>query len=396
MLFVPALRDRIEAPLSRLARWGPKTGGDGFWSGAGVGAALGFVYAPCAGPILAAVITVGAATGRTVVIGAAYAIGSAVVLLALALVGRRLLTPLRRENRMGTLQKGIGAVMVLTAVAMALQLDIRFQEQIARHLPGFLVDPAQALEKSDAVQSRLADLRGKPRFSPQAPASTPAAAAGRAGAGGRPSDLAVLGTAPEFTGTQRWFNTPGGRPLTLAELRGKVVLVDFWTYTCINCIRTLPYLKAWYAKYHAARAWRSSACTRPSSRSRRTPGTCSARSPATGSRYPVVQDNDLATWQAYGNQAWPAEYLIDARGRVRDVKLGEGGYDEAEANDPVAAGRGRRQGPGRRGRARGRDHAEPGDHARDLRGHRARRPLHRTSRSSGRAPTRRRRPHRCR
>src|SRR6476661_8704620 len=145
LLLIPALAARVEAPLSRLAKWGPKSGGDGFWSGVGVGAALGFVYAPCAGPILAAVISVGAATGRTVVIGAAYAIGSAVVLLALALLGRRLLAPLRRGNRMATLQRGIGVVMVLTAAAMAFQLDIRFQETIADELPSAVVNPTNGL-----------------------------------------------------------------------------------------------------------------------------------------------------------------------------------------------------------------------------------------------------------
>src|SRR6185503_18676442 len=98
-LAVPAIGDRIEAPLSRLAKYGPKSGGDGFWSGVLVGGALGFVYAPCAGPILAAVISVGAASGRTVAVGLAFALGSAVVLLVLALAGRAIAERVRRAGR---------------------------------------------------------------------------------------------------------------------------------------------------------------------------------------------------------------------------------------------------------------------------------------------------------
>ncbi|MEJ7783356.1 MAG: cytochrome c biogenesis protein DipZ [Solirubrobacteraceae bacterium] len=314
LLFVPALAARVEAPLSRLARWGPQSGGDGFWSGIGVGAALGFVYAPCAGPILAAVITVGAATGETVIIGAAYAIGSSVVLLALALVGRRMLTPLRRGRRMATLQRAAGAVMVLTAVAMAFELDIRFQETIADDLPTALVYPTSSLEKSDVVQDRLTDLRGAPKFAAQP---------------GPASSLPVLGTAPEFVGNQRWFNTADGRPLTLAGLRGKVVLIDFWTYTCINCIRTLPYLKAWYEKYRD-QGLVIVGVHSPEFAFEKDAGNVARAIGSDGIEYPVAQDNDLATWGAWGNNAWPAKYLIDARGEVRYAHIGEGEYAETE------------------------------------------------------------------
>src|SRR5213592_1360264 len=130
-LLVPALGDRIEAPLSRLARFGPTSRGTGFWSGLVVGAALGFLYAPCAGPILAAVVSVGAASGRTVAVGLAYSLGSAAVLLVLALAGRAVADRVRRAGRGPALQRALGAVMVLTAVAMALQLDVRFQTAIA-------------------------------------------------------------------------------------------------------------------------------------------------------------------------------------------------------------------------------------------------------------------------
>ncbi len=134
----------------------------------------------------------------------------------------------------------MGAVMIAVAVVMIADLDLRFENAIARHLPSALVDPTSRIEQSSGVSSRLADLRGGGPVSHQAGAAE--AAAGKTAAG--------LFRAPDFTGTQRWFNTPDDRPLSLSRLRGRVVLVDFWTYTCINCIRTLPYIEAWYRRYH--------------------------------------------------------------------------------------------------------------------------------------------------
>ena len=139
----------------------------------------------------------------------------------------------------------------------------------------------------------------------------------------------MLGAAPEFVGNQRWFNTPGDRPLTLSALRGRVVLVDFWTYSCINCLRTLPYLKAWDERY------RKDGLTIVGVHSPEFPFEKEASNveeaiERNGIRYPVAQDNELATWNAYGNQYWPAEYFIDARGRVRYAHFGEGEYGEKE------------------------------------------------------------------
>jgi cytochrome c biogenesis protein CcdA/thiol-disulfide isomerase/thioredoxin len=306
-LAVPALSARIEAPLSRVARFGPKDGGDGFASGLAVGAAMGFVYTPCAGPILAAVISVGATTGttlRTVLVAVAYAIGSAVVLLVLMAGGRRLLP------RTATVQRALGAVLVLTAVAMVARLDVRAEKAIAEHAPN--ANLAAGLEDSTAVNRRLNRIRPKSKFSERR---------------GPRSTLPVLGTAPDFTGTQRWFNS---RPLSLAALRGRVVLIDFWTYTCINCIRTLPYLKAWDARYRKA-GLTIVGVHSPEFSFEKDAGNVQRAVEQFGIRYPVVQDNDLATWSAWGNQYWPAEYLIDARGRVRHVHFGEGEYDRSEA-----------------------------------------------------------------
>jgi cytochrome c biogenesis protein CcdA/thiol-disulfide isomerase/thioredoxin len=318
VMALPALAARLEAPLARLARLGPRDGGDGFVSGLLVGAALGFVYAPCAGPILAAVIAVGAASSRTVPVGVAFAAGSSLVLLALGLGGRALAARLRGAARGPGLQRALAAVLVLTGVAMATELDVRFQSAIADHLPAALVNPTNALETSHTVSSRLDDLRGAPRFAVASTARGDAA-----------ERLPKLGPAPDFTGNQRWFNTPGARPLSLKSLRGHVVLVDFWTYTCINCLRTLPYLEAWDARYRRDGLVIVGVHS-PEFPFERDAGNVAAAIRREGIRYPVAQDNDLKTWQAWGNEYWPAEYLIDANGQVRHVHFGEGEYDRSE------------------------------------------------------------------
>jgi cytochrome c biogenesis protein CcdA/thiol-disulfide isomerase/thioredoxin len=316
---VPSLAARLEAPFGRLARLGPRGHGDGFASGLLVGAALGFVYAPCAGPILAAVIAVGAASSRTVPVGVAFALGSALVLLALSLGGRALAGRLRTAGRGPGLQRALAAVLIVTGIAMATSLDVRFQSAIADHLPAALVNPTRGLETSRAVSSRLDDLRGPSRF----------AVAGTGRQGVASARLPRLGAAPDFVGNQRWFNTPGGRPLTLASLRGKVVLVDFWTYTCINCLRTLPYLEAWDKRYRRDGLVIVGVHS-PEFGFEKDAGNVRAAIAREGIRYPVAQDNDLATWDAWGNQYWPAEYLIDARGQVRGAHFGEGEYDRTE------------------------------------------------------------------
>src|SRR5262249_21690364 len=137
------------------------------------------------------------------------------------------------------LQRALGGVMVLTAVALALQLDVRFQSAIANHLPAAVVNPTKSIEDSHAVASRLDKLRPPSRFAKAATAKAPAPS-------GPSSGLKDYGPAPDFTGITHWINS---KPLSLAQLRGRVVLIDFWTYTCINCIRTLPHVTAWDAAY---------------------------------------------------------------------------------------------------------------------------------------------------
>jgi cytochrome c biogenesis protein CcdA/thiol-disulfide isomerase/thioredoxin len=318
---VPAVAQRLERPLAGLSRFAPQRRGDGFGSGLLVGAALGFVYAPCAGPVLAAVVSVSAASGRTVAIALAYVAGSAVVLAAIALGGRRVLEPLRRAGRAQTIQRALGAVMVLTAIVFAANLDLRFETALARHSSNLTL--TAGLERSGAVKDRLADLRGRARFD-QATGTT-AAAPHPAGA-----RLPDLGAAPDFTGTQRWFNTAGGAPLSLAQLRGRVVLIDFWTYTCINCLRTLPYLEAWDKRYRKA-GLTIVGVHAPEFGFEHDAGNVERAIKGNAIKYPVVQDNDLATWNAWGNQYWPAEYLVDARGHVRHSHFGEGEYGASES-----------------------------------------------------------------
>src|SRR3954451_4116724 len=307
-LIVPALAARVEGWLTRLApsaHRGDENGG--FRSGVVVGLSLGLVYAPCAGPILAGVITVSASqsfTAGRLAVAFAYGVGSAIVLYGLMLGGRRATRRLTRNA--GRFQMATGVVMVLVALAMLDNLDTRFQTAIATHLPSVLVDPASKLERTANVQSALAKVRRPQK-----------------------SKLQVLGAAPDFTGNQRWFNTPGERPLSLAGLRGKVVLVDFWTYTCINCIRTLPYLKALDARYREDGLVIVGVHT-PEFPFERDSGNVQRAIEQNHIRYPVAQDNKQATWNAWGNEYWPAEYFVDANGKVRYTHFGEGEYKHKE------------------------------------------------------------------
>ncbi len=322
VLLIPGLGDRIEAFGSRIAPGPARVGGDGFGSGLLLGASLGLVYTPCAGPILAGVITVSASqdfTAGKLAVAFAYAVGSGAVLYALMLGGRKLVD--RVKPARAWVQAATGAVMILVAVAMTADLDLKFQSAIADDLPSVLVNPSGGLEESSAVADDLAKVRGGHAAQEGGEAE---AAAGE--------KLPDYGPAPDFTATQQWFNTPDDQALSIAGLtkgEGRVVLIDFWTYTCINCIRTLPYVKSWDADY------RDDGLTvvgvhSPEFAFEKDAGNVADAIDRYGIDYPVVQDNELGTWTAFANQYWPAKYLIDADGDVRYVHFGEGGYDETE------------------------------------------------------------------
>jgi cytochrome c biogenesis protein CcdA/thiol-disulfide isomerase/thioredoxin len=316
-LVVPRLGAAVEGRLSRLARRGPRAArGDGFGSGLVLGASLGLVYAPCAGPILAAVVALDAAvSAERLLLGFGYGIGAAAALLAVMTLGRTLT---RRVGPLaGRLQQGFGVLMVAVAVLLAVGADRDFQAAIADDLPSALVNPSGKLEESGAVRRSVARLHG----------GDGARAALRADG---KSLLQNGGPAPEFAGISRWLNLPdGSEPPTLRGLRGRVVLVDFWTYTCINCLRTLGHLRAWDARYRAAGLTVVGVHTPEFAFERREANVRDAVA-ANQLRYPVGLDNDYGTWNAWSNQYWPAKYLIDARGKVRYWHYGEGGYDDTE------------------------------------------------------------------
>ena len=339
-LLAPALSDRIEAPLSRLARFGPRSRGDGFRSGLLVGGALGFVYTPCASPILAAVISVSAASGRTVSLALAYAAGSGAVLLLLALGGRKVFDRVRRAGQGPALQRALGVVMIATAVLLATSLDVNFDEFVAQHIPN--VNLTAGLECSPTVTKRLPEITGhRARFVPANGSSS----CGGSGSAARlrrsarpparppcwptPARCRTPARRPNSPTPSAGSTPPAGRPLTLASLRGRVVLVDFWTYTCINCIRTLPYLEAWDAAYRHDGLTIVGVET-PEFSFEHDAGNVENAIQQFGIRYPVVQDNEMGTWNAYGNEYWPADYLIDARGQVRYASIGEGDYGKTE------------------------------------------------------------------
>ena len=319
LLVAPSLAEwagRLFQPLAARAA-GRLPGGDGFTSGLVLGAALSVVWTPCAGPILAAVTVLAAehhVSGNLVLITIAYAAGATVPLFVLALLGRRAGSSLAGLRRHGlALRRTAGVVLLLGAWLFTTNLPTR----LAAATPGYL-SWIQSPERASAIRSDLRALD---------PSTTHAKAA--LAAGDSPDRLEDFGPAPDFAGIGAWINTPGSKPLTLTGLRGKVVLVDFWTYSCVNCIRTLPYLKAWYSRYHDAGLVIVGVHT-PEFAFEHVVGNVRRAVSEHDIRYPVAVDDDYKTWNAWANQYWPADYLIDRTGHVRDAHFGEGAYAETE------------------------------------------------------------------
>jgi cytochrome c biogenesis protein CcdA/thiol-disulfide isomerase/thioredoxin len=277
-----------------------------FIAGFLIGMSLGLVWTPCVGPILAAIITLAATSQVTVdavFITLAYSLGTAIPLLAITQGGRSLLTkhPSLVKNS-ATIQKVFGVLMIATAIAIYTNVDRQFQAYILTKFPQYGLGLTK-FEDNPLVRSALEDM-GNPKTD--------------------------KGTAPELIPGGVWFNTPDGQGLTLSELRGKVVLVDFWTYTCINCIRTLPYLRAWHKKY-ADDGLVIIGVHTPEFEFEKNPDNVEKAIKDFALEYAVMQDNDYATWRAYNNRYWPAKYLIDKEGRIVYTHFGEGAYDETEA-----------------------------------------------------------------
>ena len=315
-LLWPAWGHLLERPFATLRMPRLNRDGNGFL----LGAAFGLVFVPCAGPVLAS-ITVLAATAKVgpglVVLTAAFCAGIAVPLLVVATAGRRLASRVRAVRERTPAVRVVGGVVML---ATALVIGLNLAEPLQRFTPGWLSGVSDRIEARS--QSQLDALAGG--------TAAPAAGGGTLSfdqCAADPTTLHDCGPAPELTGITGWVNSD---PLTLASLRGKVVLVDFWTYSCINCQRTLPYLERWAADYGPAGLAVIGVHT-PEFAFEHVAGNVRANAARLGVTYPVALDNGYATWQAYHQQYWPAHYLIDQRGEVRQVHYGEGAYDQTEA-----------------------------------------------------------------
>ena len=297
-LLFPRLAMLFERALAPLSRRSTSDLGGGFL----LGCALGLAFVPCGGPILGYVSAQSASLDfgfKTVALAIAYAAGASTVLLAIAVGGQRVARPLR--GRVGELRRVLGVVIAAAAVALVFNLDTKLQTALP-NWTGFL---QQHTENTAYARGKL--------FKPLAPAHT------RGG-------FTDYGVAPDFRKIDAWIDSP---PLTMKQLRGKVVLVDFWTYSCINCLRTLPHLKAWYARYHRDGLEIVGVHT-PEFAFEHSLSNVRSASKRLGVTYPVALDNAYGTWNAYANQYWPAEYLVDRRGHVRRVHFGEGEYGQEE------------------------------------------------------------------
>ena len=311
-LLVPRIGLLIEAPFARLGRW---HGGGELGGGFLLGVSLGLVFVPCAGPVLATV-TVLTAQHRvsldTVLLTLFYALGAGLVLLLVAIGGQRVARRLRASRRW--FRPALGAVMAAAALAIVFNLDQTLQTDLGSYTSVL----QRHTEESSSAARKLAQLRGGGGLPKPGPSKQPNVG------------LPDYGTAPNFQGIADWLNTPSGKPLTIKGLRHKVVLVDFWTYSCINCLRTLPHLRAWYAAYHRYGLQIVGVHT-PEFAFEHVLSNVRGAARRLGVAWPVALDNNYSTWSAYSNQYWPADYLVDKTGQIRDVQFGEGNYTKTEA-----------------------------------------------------------------
>ncbi|KRD72296.1 cytochrome c biogenesis protein DipZ [Ensifer sp. ENS10] len=315
--------------LSRKAATGEKGGVGGAIL---LGVATGLLWAPCAGPVLGLVLTGAALNGanvQTTLLLGAYAAGAATSLALAVLAGARVFAAMKRFLGIGDrIRQGLGVAVLAGVAAIALGLDT-----------GLLAQLSYA-STSGFEQSILDRLRANAAPADVASTRMTLAAKDTRQAAYR-SDLPVEGPFPSLDGAVQWLNS---KPLTPAELRGKVVLVDFWTYSCINCIRTIPYVRAWAEKYrdqglvvigvHA-----------PEFAFEKQIGNVEKAVRDFKITYPVAIDNDFAIWRAFSNSYWPAHYFIDAEGQIRYTHFGEGDYEGSERviQDLLAEAAGKRK-----------------------------------------------------
>jgi cytochrome c biogenesis protein CcdA/thiol-disulfide isomerase/thioredoxin len=312
VLVVPALKDGFLAITTRLVarssapvKMGKAPGG--YWSGLILGLGLGLVWTPCVGPIMASVITLAlsqSVDAGSIFITLAYTLGTAIPLFLIMLGGRTLLQKAPWFTRhSSSIQRGFGVLMVATALALFTGADRAFSSWLLEVFPSY-GSGLTAIENQDSVKKELSKRTLK-----------------------KVQNVAVQEPDRLTLGKGVWINSP---PLTLEELKGKVVLVDFWTYSCINCVRTLPYLRAWYSKYQD-QGFVIVGVHSPEFVFEQSEANVRQAVKDLKVSWPVVQDNAFGIWNAYQNQYWPAHYLYDRGGKLIETHYGEGDYSETEA-----------------------------------------------------------------
>ena len=311
-LLIPQLGEILERPFARITRRPPLGATSGFVLGLGLGA----LFVPCAGPVLAAITAVGAMRRfglDAVALTLAFSVGAGLPLLLVAIAGDRLVERVRSVRRHAPMIRRVGGVVLIgLTIAMAANLT----DGIQRVVPGYTNTLQNAIEGSSFAKTNLSAVTGE--------------AAGTFGQCVPDSPLlARCGIAPGFRDVTAWLNTPHGSPLTIAKPRGRVVLIDFWTYSCINCQRSLPHVEAWYRRY-AHDGFVVVGVHTPEFAFEHVVSNVVAAARQLGVHYPIAIDNTYGTWDAYQNNYWPAEYLIDATGELRHVAFGEGDYSGTE------------------------------------------------------------------
>ncbi|MBN9070378.1 MAG: cytochrome c biogenesis protein DipZ [Rhizobiales bacterium] len=351
-LVFPALSSRLMQPLvdlgarlSRSADSEAALGRSGLGSSLLLGVATGLLWAPCAGPVLGLILTGAALNGAnagTSALLAAYGLGAATSLALALLVGGRVFAAMKRSLGAGEwIRRGLGVAVLAGVAAIALGLDTGFLTRVSlagtASLEQALLDTLHPQDAGGAMTSSVvmkggeAGDGGMMMAAGDAMRATDTAMTGGAMAmQAKPADaaaaLGVEGAFPGFGGAVEWLNSA---PLTAEQLKGKVVLVDFWTYSCINCLRAIPYVRAWAEKY-ADRGLVVVGVHTPEFAFEKDAGNVKKAVADLGILYPVAIDNDYAVWRAFGNQYWPAHYFIDAQGRIRHHHFGEGSYEESE------------------------------------------------------------------
>ncbi len=363
-LLIPRVGEVIERPFTRLGASRYANEGGGFV----LGLSLGLVFVPCAGPVLTAISVAAAhhhAGVSSLLVTLFYALGVTIPLLVLAVVAQRATTSWSSlRSHLPTVRKVAGVVLGVATLAIA----FNWLGALQRDVPGYTSALEDHIESTGSACTQLQHLSGEHQnqfaaanarlegkkatcaatdqgnsqsghltaggtttTTTTVPSSTPTSAPKASVFMASKTNLPNLGRAPNFAGITAWFNTPGNKPLTLSQLHGKVVLIDFWTYSCINCQRALPHVEGWYNDYKKD-GLVVVGVSAPEFAFEHVVSNVVSAAGSLGIDYPVAVDDNLATWDAYNNEYWPAEYLIDPTGIVRAYDFGEGGYSSMEDN----------------------------------------------------------------